>query len=161
MSKITGELNAEMMKACAATNPQELERQIMYSIVPKNEREHWAAREIKHLRNRLENERATVEAFQKVIQQADEDIGVLRRQRDELQADAQRYRWLRIHGLQRAWVSLGTDCDGQNFVSLRCEFKVPEPPNLPYEDDEALEWADKDFDAAIDAAIAAARKEQK
>ena len=88
-------------------------------------------------------------------------VAELERQRDELLADAERYRWLRIHGLQRAWVSLGTDCDGENFADFKCEFKVPEPPNLPYEDDEGLEWADKDFDAAIDAAIAAVRKEQK
>ena len=67
--------------------------------------------------------------------------------------DAERYRWLRTHGLQRAWVSLGTDFEGDNFASFRCEFNLPEPPNLPYEDDEGLPWADKDFDAAIDAAI--------
>ena len=67
--------------------------------------------------------------------------------------DAERYRWLRTHGLQRAWVSLGTDFEGDNFASFRCEFNLPEPPNLPYEDDEGLQWADKDFDAAIDAAI--------
>lgn len=66
---------------------------------------------------------------------------------------AERYRWLRTHGLQRAWVSLGTDFEGDNFASFRCEFNLPEPPNLPYEDDEGLPWADKDFDAAIDAAI--------
>lgn len=29
--------------------------------------------------------------------------------------------------------------------------------NLPYEDDEGLEWADKDFDAAIDAAISTSK----
>ena len=82
------------------------------------------------------------------------------KQRDELLSDAQRYRWLRIHGLQRAWVSLGTDCDGENFAEFKCEFKVPEPPNLPYEDEEGFEWADKDFDAAIDAAIASLKGEQ-
>ena len=87
-------------------------------------------------------------------------IADLERQRDAMLSDARRYRWLRIHGLQRAWVSLGTDCDGENFADFKCEFKVPEPPNLPYEDDEGLEWKDDDFDAAIDAAIAAARKEQ-
>ena len=67
--------------------------------------------------------------------------------------DAERYRWLRTHGLQRAWVSLGTDFEGDNFASFRCEFNLSEPPNLPYEDDEGLPWADKDFDAAIDAAM--------
>ncbi len=81
-------------------------------------------------------------------------------EQEKVNQDAERYRWLRIHGLQRAWVSLGRDCDGKNFAEFKCEFKVPAPPNLPYEDDEGLEWADKYFDAAIDAAIAAARKEQ-
>ena len=76
-------------------------------------------------------------------------------EREEINQDAERYRWLRTHALQRAWVSLGTDFDGENFVDLRCEFKVPEPPNLPYEDDEGLEWSDKDFDSAIDTAIRA------
>lgn len=76
-------------------------------------------------------------------------------EQEEINQDAERYRWLRTHALQRAWVSLGTDCDGENFVYLRCEFKVPEPPNLPYEDDEGLEWSDKDFDSAIDTAIRA------
>lgn len=54
--------------------------------------------------------------------------------------DAERYRWLRTHGLQRAWVSLGTDFEGDNFASFRCEFNLPEPPNLPYEDDEGYPW---------------------
>ncbi len=83
------------------------------------------------------------------------------RKRDEEQEkDAERYRWLKANGLQRAWVSLGTDCNGENFVQFKCEFNVPEPPNLPYEDDEGLEWADKDFDAAIDSAIRTSSKEE-
>lgn len=67
--------------------------------------------------------------------------------------DAKRYRWLLRNGLQRAWVSLGADCRGDNFAEFKCEFRVPEPPNLPYEDDEGLQWADDDFNAAIDAAM--------
>ena len=90
--------------------------------------------------------------------EAADRIEQLEAERDELKADAMRYRWLKIHGLQRAWISLGTDCDGENFVDFKCEFKVPEPLNLPYEDDEGLEWADKDFDSAIDAAIAKGEK---
>jgi hypothetical protein len=35
---------------CKATDPQELERQIMDPNIPKNEREWWAAREIERLR---------------------------------------------------------------------------------------------------------------
>lgn len=34
---------------CQATDPAELRRQIMSSLVPKNEREHWAARKIAQL----------------------------------------------------------------------------------------------------------------
>jgi hypothetical protein len=37
----------------AATPAEELERQIMSPSVPKNEREHWAAREIERLRAKL------------------------------------------------------------------------------------------------------------
>ena len=92
------------------------------------------------------------------IDEAADRIEQIEAERDELKADAMRYRWLKIHGLQRAWISLGTDCDGENFVDFKCEFKVPEPLNLPYEDDEGLEWADKDFDSAIDAAIAKGEK---
>ncbi len=91
------------------------------------------------------------------IESLRQQLAAVERQRDDLKAEAHRYQWLRIHGLQRAWVSLGTDCDGQNFADFKCEFKVPEPPNLPYEDDEGLEWADKDFDAAIDAAISTSK----
>lgn len=87
-----------------------------------------------------------------------QQLADMTKERDDMKAEAHRYQWLRTHGLQRAWISLGTDCDGQNFADFKCEFKVPEPPNLPYEDDEGLEWADKDFDAAIDAAIAAKDK---
>lgn len=87
-----------------------------------------------------------------------ERIAELERENEGLRKDAERYRWLRTSGLQRAWVYLGTDCDGDNFAEFKCEFRVPEPPNLPYEDDEGLEWADKDFDAAIDAALATKEK---
>lgn len=73
--------------------------------------------------------------------------------REQCERDAARYKWLRTHGLQRAWVSLSTDCCGENFAKFKCEFDVPEPPNLPYEDDECLQWTDADFDAAIDAAM--------
>ena len=86
-----------------------------------------------------------------------QQLAAMTAERDDLKAEAHRYQWLRIHGLQRAWVSLGTDCDGKNFAYFKCEFKVPEPPNLPYEDEEGLEWADKDFDAAIDAAISTSK----
>ena len=44
-----------MTEAKQATNPEELERQIMSSVVPKNERENWACREIERLRHGLEN----------------------------------------------------------------------------------------------------------
>lgn len=166
MSKIAGEINAEMLKNNKVIHDK---RRILFAEMVKQTGSQQSVldcllQEIESLRqklvtitNKLENASATADAFQNVIQQADEDIGILRRQRDELLTDAERYRWLRIHGLQRAWVSLGTDCDGENFADFKCEFKVPEPPNLPYEDDEGLEWADKDFDAAIDAAISTSK----
>ena len=115
MSKIAGEINAEMMKACAATNPQELERQIMSSLVPKNEREHWAAREITHLRNGLENERATADAFQKVIRQADEDIKDLRQQlADTIERQAAQIELLRDF-IKTAPVASGVCCCGESM----------------------------------------------
>ena len=92
-----------------------------------------------------------------LIESLRQQLAAMTAERDDLKAEAHRYQWLRIHGLQRAWVSLGTDCDGKNFAYFKCEFKVPEPPNLPYEDEEGLEWADKDFDAAIDAAISTSK----
>lgn len=64
ISKIAGELNAEMMKGCAerqATPRDELERQIMSCLEPKNEREHWAAREIEHLRDQLATAQARID----------------------------------------------------------------------------------------------------
>ena len=52
MSKIEGDINQQMMQA---TPREELERQIMSSLVPKTEREHWACREIESLREQLGN----------------------------------------------------------------------------------------------------------
>ena len=46
-------INADTMAQAAATSPEELERQIMSPSVPKNEREHWAAKEIARLREKL------------------------------------------------------------------------------------------------------------
>ena len=40
---------------CDATAPKELRRQIMSSMEPKNEREHWAARRIEELERSLNN----------------------------------------------------------------------------------------------------------
>ena len=50
MSKIEGDINQQLRQA---TPREELERQIMSSLVPKNEREHWACREIESLREQL------------------------------------------------------------------------------------------------------------
>lgn len=71
------------------------------------------------------------------------------------QTDAARYRWLRDHGFQHAVVCLGTDLDGDNFVSYRIDFNLPEPAHMKFEDDE---WGTADVDAAIDAAM---RKEER
>lgn len=69
----------------------------------------------------------------------------------DLQKDAERYQWLRDHGFRFANVDLGTDCNGDNFVELKITFRIPELPNLPYEDEE---WTGTEIDLAIDAAIA-------
>lgn len=74
---------------------------------------------------------------------------------DALRQDAERYRWLRDHGFQHAVVCLGTDLDGDNFVSYRIDFNLPEPAHMKFEDDE---WGTADVDAAIDAAM---RKEER
>jgi len=52
----TGEINPALdpYRASAATPKAELERQIMSSAVPKNEREWWARLEIEQLRTRQE-----------------------------------------------------------------------------------------------------------
>jgi hypothetical protein len=46
-----------MTGECAATRSSELERQIMDSTVPKNEREWWAAREIERVREQASDMR--------------------------------------------------------------------------------------------------------
>ncbi len=72
-------------------------------------------------------------------------------QDEAVRRDAERYRWLRDRGFAHADVSLGTDCDGDNFVGYRITFNLPEPTHNKFEDDE---WEADDIDAAIDAAIA-------
>ncbi len=68
------------------------------------------------------------------------------------EAAANRYFYLRDEGLMRASnVDLGTDCHKGNCVYFRPTFCIPEPVDLPYEDEE---WSIADLDAAIDAAIA-------
>ena len=54
------DITDEMMMGFKATPRKELERQIMSSLVPKNEREHWAAREIESLREQLASRAAEV-----------------------------------------------------------------------------------------------------
>ena len=56
-------MSEEMKRGCQATQPKELERQIMSSLVPKNEREHWAAREIESLREQVELLRESMDAI--------------------------------------------------------------------------------------------------
>ena len=73
-------------EASAATPAAELERQIMYSGEPKNEREWWAAREIERLRARNE---AHVAALQEIGRGVEADQATIARLREELaQADA-------------------------------------------------------------------------
>ena len=65
----------------------------------------------------------------------------------------------RTHPLQRLGARLTELLDEDQWAE--CEALLLEagivPANLPYEDDEGLEWADKDFDAAIDAAISTSK----
>lgn len=81
-----------------------------------------------------------------------ERAGQMEAERDALRADAERYRWLREHGFAFADVSLGTDYEGQDYVTYRVGFHLPEPAHNKYDDDE---WSAEDIDAAIDAARAA------
>lgn len=135
MSKIGGELNAEMMREVKSNKAWRLECEQLRAELNEQARLLGISAE-KELALRAENERLKAELA-------------------EAKKDAERYQFLLLKGLQRAWVSLSTDCDGENFAQFQCTFNIPEPPNLPYEDDEGLQWADKDFDAAIDLAIKA------
>lgn len=84
------------------------------------------------------------------IQTDDEDSRPdLRRQR--IDADADRYLWLRDQGFRHADIGLGSDLEGENTVDVRINFSIPEPVGMSYEDEE---WKLRDFDAAIDAARA-------
>lgn len=65
--------------------------------------------------------------------------------------DAARYRWLRDHGFRYADV----DLDPESVV-FRPRFSIPEPAGMSYEDGE---WTLDDIDAALDAAMAASKKE--
>ena len=56
-----------------ATAPQEIERQVMSALVPKNEREWWAQREIEALRISLDGTRKALVKIQKLAAQFDED----------------------------------------------------------------------------------------
>ncbi|RMI00494.1 hypothetical protein [Stutzerimonas nitrititolerans] len=87
-----------------------------------------------------------------VVLASDHDAAIeaLLAERDALKKDAERYRWLRDRGFSHADVSLGTDCDGDNFVGYRITFNLPEPAHNKFEDDE---WEADDIDAAIDAAL--------
>ena len=67
----------------------------------------------------------------------------------EAQRDAERGRWLIEHAFRYANVSLGSDMDGNPYVSIEPRFNIPEPTGLEYENEE---WSVTDLRAAIDAA---------
>jgi hypothetical protein len=57
-----------------ATPPEELERKIMSSLVPKNEREHWACGEIESLRQQLEFGQAMLAGFSDRVDALEQQI---------------------------------------------------------------------------------------
>ena len=73
----------------------------------------------------------------------------MRAQLAEAQRDAERGRWLIEHAFQYANVALGSDLDGNPYVSIEPRFYIPEPTGLEYENGE---WSVTDLRAAIDAA---------
>ena len=77
------------------------------------------------------------------------DYNTLYAQFAEAQKDAERGRWLIEHAFQYANVSLGSDLDGNPYVSIEPRFYIPEPAGLEYENEE---WSVTDLRAAIDAA---------
>lgn len=68
-------MNTNYKRAYQATLPRTLEKQIMDSTVPKNEREWWAAREIERLRAEVQHWKANhdnrVEAARVLIERND------------------------------------------------------------------------------------------
>ena len=74
---------------------------------------------------------------------------LLQKQLAEAQRDAERGRWLIEHAFQYANVFLGSDLDGNPYVSIEPRFYIPEPAGLEYENEE---WSVTDLRAAIDAA---------
>lgn len=120
----------------------------------------WVALEnVRHLAARNRKEEWAQHLLRFVEQAGTNKAQIMRRQVEQAQAeavpsdvvrDAERYRWLRDKGFAYADVDLGTDMDGQDYVSYRIRFHLPEPAHSKFEADE---WASIDIDAAIDAAM--------
>jgi len=130
----------------AAANPVAVSRLI----------DDYAALAAENERLRIRHESATATDRNRIAGLR-EDVAFLERQRDsltarvaELERDAARYRWLRDRGFQYADADLGTDFHGDNFVSFRMRFNLPEPPHSNYEFEE---WDAPEIDASIDAAM--------
>ena len=107
-----------------------------------DESELWAADRIEQLEHNYASLSQAFEEMKTLAAQRLEALQETERQRDELKADAERYRWLRdrFFGADFDWNEEGVSC---------VLFKWPETAKIG-----------ANIDVAIDAAIAAARKEK-
>ena len=123
-------------RICAATPRQSLEDQILNENEPKNEREWWACRHIKYLRDEVIAERNVD------IEQLRSELAALKADNESLKLDAERWRML------SALMFLGNvectqDADGGYRIELD-----------PAENMLGVSWEGNSPEEAIDTAMA-------